>query len=153
MIFKHPPHWGRCSISMSKTRWSTRAQLIRVGVPCGWRGRGPRTARRCMNSSGGLTTRVVSSRPLHGSNPATTSRHPRDDLTGQMRGALRHTPRATGGAKPAPLARQRHRLLMRAPGAAQPQEAVSQNPAFEKGIELVLHELGQRRSGLCLDLS
>ena len=34
MIFKRPPHWGQCSISMSKTRLSKRAQLIRVGVPC-----------------------------------------------------------------------------------------------------------------------
>jgi hypothetical protein len=32
MIFKRPPQFGQCSMSMSKTRLSKRAQLIRAGA-------------------------------------------------------------------------------------------------------------------------
>jgi hypothetical protein len=34
MIFKWPPQFGQCSMSMSKTRLSSLAQLIRAGAPC-----------------------------------------------------------------------------------------------------------------------
>ena len=33
MIFKAPPQFGQCSMSMSKTRLSSLAQLIRAGAP------------------------------------------------------------------------------------------------------------------------
>ena len=34
MIFKVPPQFGQCSMSMSKTRLSSLAQLRRAGAPC-----------------------------------------------------------------------------------------------------------------------
>jgi hypothetical protein len=34
MIFKAPPQFGQCSMSMSKTRLSSWAQLMRAGAPC-----------------------------------------------------------------------------------------------------------------------
>jgi hypothetical protein len=34
MIFKAPPQFGQRSMSMSKTRLSSRAQLMRGGTPC-----------------------------------------------------------------------------------------------------------------------
>ena len=34
MIFKALPQFGQCSTSMSKTRLSSRAQLMRGGAPC-----------------------------------------------------------------------------------------------------------------------
>ncbi len=34
MILSSPPQFGQCSISISKTRLSSRAQLIRAGRPC-----------------------------------------------------------------------------------------------------------------------
>jgi hypothetical protein len=34
MIFKLPPQFGQCSMSMSKTRLSSLAQLMRAGAPC-----------------------------------------------------------------------------------------------------------------------
>ena len=34
MIFKLPPQFGQCSMSMSKTRLSSLAQLRRAGAPC-----------------------------------------------------------------------------------------------------------------------
>ena len=37
MIFKLPPQFGQCSMSMSKTRLSSLAQLRRSGAPCAWR--------------------------------------------------------------------------------------------------------------------
>jgi hypothetical protein len=33
MIFKAPPQFGQCSMSMSKTRLCSRAQLMRAGAP------------------------------------------------------------------------------------------------------------------------
>ena len=36
MIFKLPPQFGQCSMSMSKTRLSSLAQLRRAGAPCAW---------------------------------------------------------------------------------------------------------------------
>jgi hypothetical protein len=35
MIVKGPPHWGQCSRSISNTRLSSRAQLMRVGAEGG----------------------------------------------------------------------------------------------------------------------
>jgi hypothetical protein len=35
MLFKLPPQFGQCSMSMSKTRLSSLAQLRRAGAPCG----------------------------------------------------------------------------------------------------------------------
>jgi len=32
MIFKVPLHWGHCSMSISNTRLSSRAQLMRAGA-------------------------------------------------------------------------------------------------------------------------
>ena len=34
MIFKLPPQFGQCSMSMSKTRLSSVAQLMRACAPC-----------------------------------------------------------------------------------------------------------------------
>ena len=34
MTFKLPPQFGQCSMSMSKTRLSSLAQLMRAGAPC-----------------------------------------------------------------------------------------------------------------------
>jgi len=62
-------------------------------------------------------------------------RHARDDLIDQVCGALRHAPRAARGAKPAPLAGKRHQLLVATPGAAQPQEAMGKDAAFQESIE------------------
>ena len=71
-----------------------------------------------------------------------THRHPRDDAVDQVRSALRHAPCPAGGAKPAPLTGEGHQLLMRALGAAHAQEAVGEDAAFEKGIELILDKVG-----------
>ena len=79
-------------------------------------------------------------------------RHPRDDIVDQMCGGLGHAPRATGGAKPAPLARERHQLLVGAFGTAQPQKPVGEDAAFKKRVELVLDELRQGRAGARFDL-
>ncbi len=37
MIFKGPPHWGQFSRSISNTRFSNRAQLMRTGAAVGGR--------------------------------------------------------------------------------------------------------------------
>jgi hypothetical protein len=79
-------------------------------------------------------------------------RHARDDLIDQVRGALRHAPRAARRAKPAPLAGKRHQLLMRAVSAAHAQKTMRQDAAFEKGLELVFDELRQARTGSRFDL-
>jgi hypothetical protein len=34
MIFKAPPQFEQCSMSISKTRLSSLAQLMRAGAPC-----------------------------------------------------------------------------------------------------------------------
>jgi len=81
-----------------------------------------------------------------------TQRHARDHAVDQVGSALRHAPRPAGGAKPAPLARKRHQLLVCTPRAAQAQKPVGEDAAFEKGIELVFDEVGQTRPGLSLDL-
>ena len=75
-----------------------------------------------------------------------------DDVVDQMRCGLRHAPRAARGAKPAALAAESHELVVAAVGAAQPQEAVRQDAAFKKGVELVLDELRQAGAGGLLGL-
>ena len=68
-------------------------------------------------------------------------RHLRDHVIDQVRGALRHAPRAARGAKPASFAREGDQLLMAAVPTAQPQEAVGENAAVEKVVELVFDKL------------
>ena len=53
---------------------------------------------------------------------------------------------------PAPLARKRHQLLVAAPGAAQPQQAMGKDAAFQESIELVLDKLWQARCAPGFDL-
>jgi len=79
-------------------------------------------------------------------------RHARDDLIDQVRGALRHAPRAARGAKPASLAGKRHQLLVGAISAAHAQKTVGQDAAFEKGLELVFDKRRQARTGFCFNL-
>ena len=74
-------------------------------------------------------------------------RHMGDDVVHQVRRGLRHAPRAARRAKAAPLAAEGDQLVVAAVAAAQPQEAVGQDAAFEEGVELVLHELRQIGSG------
>jgi len=68
-------------------------------------------------------------------------RHARDDAVDQVGRALRHAPCPTGGAKPAPLARKGHQLLMAAVITAQAHKAVGEDATLEKGIELVFDKL------------
>ena len=63
---------------------------------------------------------------------------------------LCHAPGAAGGAKPAPLGAECHQLVVAAVAAAQSQEAVREDAAFEEGVELVLDELRQAGPGLSL---
>ena len=70
----------------------------------------------------------------------------------QVRRRLRHAPGAARRAKAAPLATEGDELVVPAVAAAQPQEAVGQDAAFEKRIELLFDELGQTCPGLPLDL-
>ena len=69
-------------------------------------------------------------------------RHARDHAVDQVGSALRHAPRLARGAKPAPLTGEAHQLLVAAVTTAQPQKAVREDAAFEKGIELVFDKLG-----------
>src|SRR3954453_12644931 len=68
-------------------------------------------------------------------------RHARDHAVDQVGSALRHAPRPAGGAKSAPLTGESHQLLVAALTTAQPQKAVREDAAFEKGIELVFDKL------------
>ena len=65
----------------------------------------------------------------------------------QVRPCLRHAPAPARRAKATPLAAERDQLVVAAVGAAQAQEAVSEDAAFEEGVELVLHELRQVGAG------
>jgi hypothetical protein len=56
---------------------------------------------------------------------------------------LRHVPGTARRAKPAQLAAERDQLVVAAVAAAQSQEAVGQDSAFEEGVELILDELRQ----------
>ena len=57
--------------------------------------------------------------------------------------AMRRAPGAARWAKAAPLAGEGDPLVVAAVTAAQAQEAVREDAAFEEGVELVLHELRQ----------
>ena len=52
-----------------------------------------------------------------------------------------------------PLAPERDRLLVGTVGAAQPNTYVDENATLEKGVELVVHGLGQGRAGSRIKLS
>ena len=71
----------------------------------------------------------------------------RDDVVDQVRGGLCHAARAARRAEPLPLAGEGYKLVMATVSAAQAQEAVGQDAAFEEDVELVLHELRQVGSG------
>ena len=68
----------------------------------------------------------------------------RDDVVYQVRRRLSRAPRAACGAKAAAFAAEGNRPVV---AAAQAQEAVGQDAAFEEGVELVLHELRQVGAG------
>ena len=68
-------------------------------------------------------------------------RHPGDDVIDQVGGGLRHAPGATARAEAATLATEGHELFMGTVGATQAQEAVGQDAALEKGIELLFDKL------------
>jgi hypothetical protein len=51
------------------------------------------------------------------------------------------------GLQPATLAAEGQQLVVAALAAAHPQEALRQDAALEEGVELVLDEPGQLRSG------
>jgi hypothetical protein len=53
--------------------------------------------------------------------------------------------------RPAPLAAERQQLVVAALAAAQPQEAVGQDAALAKGVELVLDEPQQLGAGAGFD--
>ena len=70
-----------------------------------------------------------------------------------MRGALRHAPHSARGAEPSALAAERHELVVAAIGAARAQEAVRQDAALQKRVELVFDELRQASASSRLSLS
>jgi hypothetical protein len=67
----------------------------------------------------------------------------KDDVVHQGRRSLRHAPGPARRAKAAPFAAEGDQLVVAAVAAAQTQEAVGQDAAFEEGVELVLDELRQ----------
>ena len=75
-------------------------------------------------------------------------RNMRDDVVDQVGSRLRHAPRAARGAKPASLAAEGDELVVAAIATAQAQEAVRQDAALKKRVELVLDELRQAGAGL-----
>ena len=66
-----------------------------------------------------------------------------DDVVDQVGSRLCHTPGTARRAKPAPLAAERDQLVVTAVAAAQSQEAVREDAAFEERVELVFDELRQ----------
>ena len=74
-------------------------------------------------------------------------RHMGNDVVDQVGCGLGHAARAARRAEPAPLAAKGYKLVVAAVAAAQAQEAVGQDAAFEEGVELVLDELRQVGSG------
>src|SRR5690349_18256006 len=59
-------------------------------------------------------------------------RHVWDDAVPQVGSGLRHAPRPTRGAKPAPLTRDGHQLLVCTLRAAQTQKPVGEDATLEK---------------------
>jgi len=70
-----------------------------------------------------------------------------DDVVHRVRHRLRHASGAARRAEAAPLAAEGNELVVAAVATAHPQEAVGQDAALEKGIELVLDEPGQLGTG------
>ncbi|HEY6356491.1 MAG TPA: hypothetical protein VIY30_18560 [Burkholderiaceae bacterium] len=70
----------------------------------------------------------------------------------QVRRRLRHPPRTARRAEPAPLAAEGQQLVVAAIVAAQPQEAVGEDAAFEERVELILDEPRQLAAGAGLGL-
>jgi len=73
-----------------------------------------------------------------------------DDVVDLASGGLCQTPCLARGARAAPPATEGDQLVVAAVTAAQPQEAVRQDAAFEEVVELVLDEPGQVGAGLGL---
>ena len=70
----------------------------------------------------------------------------------QVSGGSHHAPHPARRAQPAPLTGEGDQLLVRALIAAQPQEAMREDAAFEKGVEFRFDKLGYVRAGLRFDL-
>ena len=68
--------------------------------------------------------------------PPLAHRHTRDDMVEQMGRRLGHAPGPARRPNALPLAAERHQFVVAAVTATQPQEAVGQDAAFEKGVEL-----------------
>ena len=89
--------------------------------------------------------------PTNGRFPAVNMRPMRGQvgkhMVHQMRRRLCHVPRAARRAKATALAAEGQQLVVAAVAAAQPQEAVRQDAAFQEGVELVTDEL--RQPGTC----
>ena len=64
-------------------------------------------------------------------------RHLGDDLVDQMGGGFGHAPPAARGENVLPLGREGHQLLLRAAVAGEAQEALGENVACQKRVELV----------------
>ena len=75
-----------------------------------------------------------------------------DDVVDQVRCRLRHPPGPARGANAAPFAAGSHQLVVAAIAAAQAQEAVGQDAAFEEGVELVFDDVRRRGGGAGLDV-
>jgi hypothetical protein len=60
-----------------------------------------------------------------------------DDVVHQVRRGLRHAPGSACRANAATLAAESDQLVVAAVAAAQAQEAVGKDAAFEEGVELV----------------
>ncbi len=75
-----------------------------------------------------------------------------DDVVHQVGGGLRHAPGPARGSKATALAAEGQQLVVAAILAAQAQEAVGQDAAFEEGVELVFDELRQPGTGALFGL-
>ncbi len=75
-------------------------------------------------------------------------RHVGDDVVHQVGRRLRHAPGTARGAEPAPLAAEGDQLVVAAVTAAQAQEAVGQDAAFEEGVEAMIAAADQPDSGI-----
>ena len=75
-------------------------------------------------------------------------RHVRSDVIEQVRRRLYHAPGPARRAEAASFAAVGHKLVVAGVAAMQAQKAVGQDAAFEEGVELVPHKLGQAGAGL-----
>ena len=69
MIFSSPPQFGQCSRSISKTRLSSRAQLIRAGLRCAQFGSHAAGCAAAAGSSGPCGTTLARNSALGASTP------------------------------------------------------------------------------------